>query len=221
MDLSQLEKNFESVRLKGDLAETVERAIEFADGCQQVRKYDAAIACLNKILSVAREDKSQQAVVLTALGTAYWEKAQLQKALNHFEEALPLFKEKNDMEGKAAILSIVGITFWRKCEWDKALEILKDALSQKGEPDNRFVSLYGALDRGIATLQNRIKLGRELQAPLKILQPLFSASALYLITGNLEELKSCLEESVTLAKQLGKTDILEAAEGISRLASPI
>jgi len=193
----------------------VKKAVAFSNGCQLVRKYDTAIACLRKL--DVKDDKKLLAVVLTALGTAYWEKAQLKKALEQFEKALLLFKETEDNAGKAAILSIVGITYWRKCEWDRALEILEDALSLKMDRDERFASLYGAFDRGIATLENRVRLGRELGQPMKILQPLFSSTALHLIVGNVEKLKTCLDESVTLAQQLSQTDILKAAEGIKLL----
>ncbi|MBT5549481.1 MAG: tetratricopeptide repeat protein [Nitrospina sp.] len=219
MNLSQLQENLETIRLKGDWSETVEKAVEYANACQQVRKYEAAIACLNKILPDVEGDASLNAVIKTALGTAFWEKAQLQKALNHFEEALKIFKERDDKQGGAAILSIVGITFWRKCDWQKALDILRDANNEGTIKHQRFLSLYGALDRGIATLQNRVRMGRELGDPLKILQPLFSMCALYWVTGNREQLQVCLEESVSLAEQLGKADILNAAKGLTRLAS--
>jgi hypothetical protein len=62
-----------------------------------------------------------------------------------------------------------------------------------------------------------VRIGRELQNPLKILQPLFSSSALYLVTGNLDEMNSSLNESVSLAEQLGKDDILIAARGLREM----
>ena len=140
------------------------------------------------------------------------------KALSSFEEALQLFKELGDKAGKAAVLFIIGVTYWRKCEWDRALQILENALNLKTDKDNRFVSLYGAFDRGLLTLQNRIRLGRELEQPMKILQPLFSSIALHLIEGNWEAFKTCLEESEVLAKQIGHRDILKAILKISQLA---
>jgi tetratricopeptide (TPR) repeat protein len=219
MNLSQLQENLETIRLKGNGSETVEKAVEYANACQQVRKYEAAITCLNKILADVEGDASLYAVIKTALGTALWEKAQLQKALNHFEEALKIFKEMDDKQGIAAILSIVGITFWRKCDWQKALDILKDSNNAGTIKHPRFLSLYGALDRGIATLQNRVRMGRELGDPLKILQPLFSMCALYWVTGNHKQLQVCLEESVSLAEKLGKADILNAAQGIRLLGA--
>ena len=222
MNLIQLQEGFEAIRLKGNRVETVEKAVELANACQKVRKYEAAITCLNKVLPDVQKDTGLLAVVKTALGTAYWEKAQLQKALNHFEEALTLFKEIDDKPGIAAILSIVGITFWRKCEWEKALEILKDVSPRQNDEkkvEPRFASLFGALDRGIATLQNRVRLGRELQKPLKILQPLFSICALYWVIGNREQLEVCLDEAVSLAQSLNKTDILQAAKDLKKIAN--
>ena len=217
MNLSQLEESYKSSLIKGDWVDISEKAIAFANGCQQVRKYDAAITCLSKLALDIKDDNKLLAVVLTALGTAYWEKAQLKKALEQFEKALVLFKEIDGKAGKAAILSIVGITYWRKCEWDRALEILKDALSLKPNWEERFAFLYGAFDRGVVTLKNRVRLGRELEQPMKVLKPLFSSTALHLVIGNLEEFNAYLDESMTLAQQLNQADILKAAEGIKRL----
>ena len=134
-----------------------------------------------------------------------------------FEDALQIFKELDDKAGKAAILSVLGITYWRKCEWDLAIENIKDALSQNVGKDERFESLYGAFDRGIVNLHNRIRLGRELKKPLKILRPLFASTALHIILGNFEELETCLNESMVLAEQLNQDDVLRAAEGIKLL----
>jgi hypothetical protein len=101
------------------------------------------------------------------------------------------------------------------------LEILEDALKQKSDREERFISLYGAFDRGISTLKNRIRLGRELEQPLKILQPLFSSTAIHLIMQNMAELKICLDESEALAKKTNQTDILKAIIGISKLAAKV
>ena len=216
MNLEQLKENFESARSKDDLVDTVAKAVAFASGCQQVKQYDSAITCLSTL--DVKEEKNLKAVIFTALGAVYWEKGQLNKALIQFGHALQLFKELNDKAGKAAILSVLGITYWRKCEWDLAIENIKDALSQNTGKDERFESLYGAFDRGIVNLHNRIRLGRELEKPMKILQPLFASTALHIIVGNFEELETCLNESMLLAEQLNQGDILRAAESIKLLA---
>jgi len=216
MNLEQLEKIFKSALSKDDLVDTVAKAVAFANGCQQVRKYDSAIACLNTL--DVKEQMNLKAVIFTALGAVYWEKGQLNKAMMQFEHALQLFKELEDKAGKAAILSVFGVTYWRRCEWDLGIENIKNALSQNAGKDERFESLYGAFHRGIVNLHNRIRLGRELEKPMKILQPLFASTALHIILGNFEELKTCLNEAMVLAEQLNQTDILRAAEGIKVLA---
>ncbi len=219
MNLLQLQENLAAARLKGANEETTEKAVAVANACQQARKYETAVACLNQVLPDVQNDAGLHAVMQTALGTAFWEKAQLKKSLIHFSAALKLFKETDDKPGVAIVLAIVGVTFWRKREWKKALEILKDALSyDKGKnAELRFASVHGAFDRSIATLQNRVQRGRDLQVPMKILQPLFASAALYLVTGNLDELQPCLNESVSLAEQLGEVDIVRAAAGIKQL----
>jgi tetratricopeptide (TPR) repeat protein len=223
MDLLQLEESFESLRLSNDRATMVEKAVELANAYQQIRKFGTANACLKKILPDVENDSSLHATVLTAMGTVYWEKAQLQKALDQFEEALNLFKSIGDPIGKGAILSITGITFWRKCDWGRAIDILADALCQNKDrvKENRFRSLYGAFDRGIITLQNRVRLGRELQDSFKILQPLFSMCALQWVIGNHEQLAICLDESESLARSLNKTDIFQAAKDLRGVANLI
>ena len=218
MSLEKLEKSFVNAYSNMDMKEMVKKAVIYAEACQQKRKYDSAISCLKKLLPRLDKEKRHKAIILTALGTAYWEKAQLKKALSNFEEALQIFKELGDKTGKAAILCIVGVTYWRKCEWDRALQILENALNLKTDKNKRFVSLYVAFDRGLSTLQNRIRLGRELEQPMKILQPLFSSIVLHLIEGNWEVFKTCLEESEVLAKQIGHRDILKAILKISQLA---
>ncbi len=223
MPLSELEKSFNSAKENASPVEMAAAVIPLADAYQQVRKYDSAVRCLQEALSVIREkgEAGQEAVVLAALGTAFWEKAQLQKALDQFSPALDLFKQSGDKTGERVILAMAGITFWRKCEWQRALEILADVFcgADKLIVDDRFMSVQGALERGVATLQNRVRMGRELQDPLKILQPLFSGCVLYRVLGNREQFELCLDEAVTLAESLNKTDILDAARIIRLLGA--
>ncbi|MBC8287875.1 MAG: tetratricopeptide repeat protein [Nitrospinae bacterium] len=222
MLLSEREKLFNRAKENASPVEMAEAVIPLANAYQQVRKYDAAVRCLREALAIIREsgEADQEAVILTAIGSAFWEKAQLQKALDQFSLALDMFKKSGDKMGERAILAMVGITFWRKCEWQRALKIFSDMWVGGLTIDDRFLSLQGALERGIATLQNRVRMGRELQDSMRILQPLFSSSALYLVTGNLDDLKSCLDESVSLAEQLGEADILDAAQSIRQLGRP-
>jgi len=221
MQISELEIKFNSAKIKASSVKVTDTVIPLANAFQEARKYDAAIRSLNEALAIVRECKEvdRQAVILTALGTAFWEKAQLQKALDHFSQALHIFKEYNDRMGERAILTMVGITFWRKCEWQKALNIFSELWPEASSlsVDDRFMTVKGALERGVSTLQNRIRMGRDLQDSLKILQPLFSVCVLYRVLGNRKNFQVCLDEALALARSLNKTDIINAADNLKNL----
>jgi tetratricopeptide (TPR) repeat protein len=221
MSLFELEKKFNCAKEKSSPNEMIEAVIPLVNAYQQVRKYDAAVHSLQGTLLTIREkgEVDQEAVILTALGVAFWEKAQLQKALDQFRLALDLFIKSGDRMGERAIFTMVGITFWRKCEWQRALEIFTDLWLEtvEIEIEGRFASVEGALERGIVTLQNRIRMGRELQDRLKILQPLFSVCVLYRVIGEFEQFDICFDEAVVLAESLNKTDIINAAKSLSQL----
>ena len=221
MPLSELGKKFNRAKERTSPFEMVEAIIPLVNAYQQERKYDSAVHCLQGALPIIRKkgEDDQEAVILTALGTAFWEKAQLQKALDQFSPALELFKKSGDKDGERAIFAMVGITFWRKCEWQRALEIFADVWREADglKIEGRFASVQGALARGTVTLQNRVRMGRELQDPLKILQPLFSVCVLYRMLGDREQFNICFDEAVDLAESLNKTDILNAAKDLSQL----
>jgi tetratricopeptide (TPR) repeat protein len=221
MHLSELENKFNSAKEKTSPIKMVEAIIPLVNAYQKKRKYDSAVHCLQGALPIIREkgNADQEAVLLTALGTAFWEKAQLQKALDQFSPALELFKKSGDKMGERAIFAMVGITFWRKCEWQRALEIFSDVWREADglKIEGRFASVQGALERGIVTLQNRVRMGRELQDSLKILQPLFSVCVLYRMLGDRKQFDICYDEAVVLAELLNKTEILNAAKDLGRL----
>ena len=221
MPLSELKNKFNRAKERTASFDLVEAIIPLVNAYQQERKYDSAVHCLQGVLPIIQEkgEADQEAVILTALGTAFWEKAQLQKALDQFSPALELFKKSGDKVGERAIFAMVGITFWRKCEWQRALEIFADVWREADglKIEGRFASVQGALARGTVTLQNRVRMGRELQDQLKILQPLFSVCVLYRMLGDREQFNICFDEAVALAESLNKTDILNAAKDLSRL----
>jgi tetratricopeptide (TPR) repeat protein len=221
MQLSELEIKFNSAKDKATSVEVTDTVIPLANAFQGARKYDAAVRSLNEALAIIREcgEVEREAVILTALGTAFWEKAQLQKALDHFSQALHLFKESSDRMGEKVILTMVGVTFWRKCEWQRALIIFSDLWSETSRlmVDDRFITVKGALERGVSTLQNRVRMGRDHHDSLKILQPLFSICVLYRILGDGAQFDVCFDEAVVLAESLNKTDIVNAAKSLSRL----
>ena len=50
MNLEKLKKSFEKACSNLDMEKMVEKAVVYAEACQQQRKYDSAISCLKKLL---------------------------------------------------------------------------------------------------------------------------------------------------------------------------
>ena len=221
MQICELEIKFNDAKDKVSPVNVTDTVIPLANAFQEARKYEAAVRSLNQALTIVREcgEVDQEAVILTALGTAFWEKAQLQKALDQFSPALHIFQGSSDRMGETAVLTMVGITFWRKCEWQRALKIFSQLWPETSslKVDNRFMTVQGALERGISTLQNRVRMGRDLQDSLKIFQPLFSICVLYRVLGNRKKFQVCLDEALALAKTLNKTDIINVGDNLKKL----
>ncbi len=77
------------------------------------------------------------------------------------------------------------------------------------------------MERGVSILENRIRLAREQNDPLKLLQPLFSLAPLYLFTGRETGMDALLKEAASLAESLGKHDILETIPKLRALQNGI
>ncbi|SVD10790.1 uncharacterized protein METZ01_LOCUS363644 [marine metagenome] len=65
------------------------------------------------------------------------------------------------------------------------------------------------MEKGIATLKNRIQIAQNQNDPVRILLPSFSMIPLMFFTGQKEEIPSLLQTIIQLAQQLNKNNILD------------
>ncbi|NIP99276.1 MAG: tetratricopeptide repeat protein [Nitrospinaceae bacterium] len=229
MNLSELQEQLESARQQGDVAGQTQALRALGRACQKNRQYQKAVQHHREALDVAARagDRRQEAVAYGNLGCAWWEMAQLKKAVDHFRRAYELMEQTGDRSGQAAIVAILGVSFWRTCDWNEGLKYFRQALKlleteqqsdRDPKQDERIRGLWEAIERGVALLEHRVRLGRDQKDPLKIMQPLFSLAALHLFTGQTDRLIACLNEVVPLAQDLGKVDVLDAAARLRGLA---
>ncbi len=220
MNIAALEDELKSARENKDIDGELAALRQLGLVCQRNRKLTQAASCLSKALTLVEKsgNESDRAVAHANLGSVYWEMAQLKKAMTHFREALKIQQRIEDVSGQAVVLILVGISHWRKCEWlegfsyfQKTLDLQRTHKLKLGEQphDETYASLFEALERGVQTLENRVRLGREQNDPLKILQPLFSMVPLYFFTGRQSEIEPLLIEVRALAEALQKKDILD------------
>ncbi|GJL78996.1 MAG: hypothetical protein NPINA01_19850 [Nitrospinaceae bacterium] len=229
-NLAELENAVKSAREHQDLKAEVSALRQLGSLYQRNRQFTKAASCLLKAITIVEKTGNDQdlAVVEAHLGCVYWEMAQLKKAMTCFQKALKVQKQNQSASGQMGLLTLLGISHWRKCQWEEGLSFFKEALSLRktqdlkagkpSEAEEEFSVLSEALERGVTTLQNRIRLGREQNDPLKILQPIFSMIPLYLFTGRRKGVDSLLKEAGTLAEQLQKKDVLDAIPRLRELS---
>ena len=221
LSIADLEDELKAVREREDSIGELGALRSLGSALQKNRQFTKAASCLSRALKLVKENGSaeERAIVFARLGCVYWEMAQLKRAMAHFQSALELQQQFQNAPGQADILTLMGISCWRKCQWeeglsyfDKVRELRQNCPPPNAKPgeDGDYSFLAEAIERGVATLQNRIRLGREQGSPLKILQPLFSMVPLYLFTARKKEIESLLREAATLAEQLQKNDIQDA-----------
>ncbi|WP_339364023.1 CHAT domain-containing protein [Aliterella atlantica] len=98
-----------------------------------------AIATYQKVLSVARAVKNQEAEAIALLGIGLnYNIGQPQKALNYYNQALPIFKRISDRSGVAITLSNIGEAYRVLGQLQKALDYYSQALPILREVSNRL-----------------------------------------------------------------------------------
>ncbi len=214
MNPAELEANLKTARERSDREQEARTLLLLGEHYQTVRRLPKAAALIAQALKISgvTENAKEAACVHARLGAVYWEMAQLKKAMTHFQQALENLKRAPHAEGTYRVQTLLAILYWRKCQWREGLAGFRAALKSRDnvqEETQDYLPLKQALERGVATLENRIRLAREQNDPLRLLQPLFSLAPLHLFTGNKTAMQALLQEAEPLAEQLGKQDILE------------
>lgn len=197
---------------------------------QKNRQFTKAASCFSKALSRVQEKGSDKdkAVVHASLGSVYWEMAQLKKAMAQFQSAMDIQKHLEVAPVQARILILMGISYWRQCQWEEGLHYFSEARDLRSlhpletetpTKNDEYSFLQEVIERGVVTLQNRIRLGREQGDALKTLQPLFAMIPLYLFTAKTNEIDLLIQEVISLAEQLQKKDILNTIPKLQALIS--
>ncbi|MEM4308116.1 MAG: tetratricopeptide repeat protein [Thermoplasmata archaeon] len=116
----------------------------------KLRKYDRAIECLCKAISmfVAEGNKRCEAELREELGNAYLEKRKLEKAAEEFQKTLELRKMIPEIESEIVCHGNLGIIYGMQRKYEKALEHL-----------NRAFELQKKIGDVAGTLPTHINLG--------------------------------------------------------------
>lgn len=97
-----------------------------------LRYYEQSLA-----VTVAQDDKREQATMLTNIGTVWWSLGDPRKALEYYERALPLREQVGDRRGEAYTLSNIGSAWMALGDNQKALDYYERALPLRQEVGDR------------------------------------------------------------------------------------
>jgi tetratricopeptide (TPR) repeat protein len=228
LSIAELEDELKTMKAQKDIDGEFQTLRRLGSALQKNRQFTKAASCFSRALNLVKDNPNagDQALVHASLGCVYWEMAQLKKAMTHFQSALEIQQQFQDAPGQAGLLTLIGISCWRKCQWEEGLayfskvrelrQIRPPATANTPE-DGEYSFIAEAIERAVATLQNRVRLGREQGDALKILQPLFAMIPLYLFTARKNEIEPLLQEVTPLAEQLQKIDIQNAVPRLQAL----
>lgn len=230
LNIRDLENSLEISRQNSDIPGQLQTLSQLGQAYQAKRQYQKALTYSRQALDMVKDQASpdDRIIARVNMGCVYWEMAQLKKAMALFQDALPIAEEIGDDAGQRMLCAIMGISCWRKGEWSKAFDWFEQALPAclEGEIESdpsqsvdlrKYEGLRVVMERGVATLKNRVRIAQDQHDPTRILLPSFSMVPLLFFTGRKGEIPHLLEEIVPLAQQLKKDKILDAIPALRKL----
>ena len=223
-----LEESLKSLRQHSDIPGQLQILIQLGQTYQSKRQYQKALFYFRQASELVKDQSNfdHRIVALVNTGCIYWEMSQLKKAMDLFQDALPIAEELGDDAGRMMLCAIMGVSYWRKGGWFRALDWFEKALQDcsAGEIKTtqsidpwKYEGLKVVMERGVATLKNRIQIAQNQNDPVRILLPSFSMVPLMFFTGQKEEIPSLLQTIIQLAQQLKKNNILDVIPTLKKI----
>ncbi|MCB0168635.1 MAG: tetratricopeptide repeat protein [Anaerolineae bacterium] len=161
------------------------------------------------------EDRLSEAVNLNNLGLAYSDLGQVDKAFEHYQQALVIDRKIGDRHSEGIDLGNLGSVYHNLAQVDKAIEYYGQALVVAREIGNRRGESYalsnlgsayhdrGQMEQAIEYRQQALKLAREIgdrQAESAVLSNLGNA---YFDLGHVKQAIEYHEQALAIAREIG------------------
>jgi tetratricopeptide (TPR) repeat protein len=175
------------------------------------------IAWLHAALSAACRmgDKEYQSYHLGNLGLAYADLGQVEKAIDHYQQALVIAREIGDRRGEGNALGNLGLAYADLGQVDKAIDYHQQALliareigDRRGEGNTlgnlglAYANL-GQVDKGIEIFQQVLAIARETGDRLGEGTCLGNLGAAYGDLGQAEKAIDLLQQALLIAREIG------------------
>ena len=203
-----------SVSISGPVSILLKRADQATDA----KAYEEGIKILTTALRTAEsiDDRAGRGLTLDRLANAYEEMNQPQKALEHFEKALSVWRGLGDTQNESTTLNNLGIFYQRTDQTEKAVETLERAvkLSRGGDPRGMALTLQnlaGAysdadkLDKSIETMLEALPFVRQTRKTVDDEAMLLARIArAYGAQKNAAKTNEYSEQAIALIDQVGE-----------------
>jgi tetratricopeptide (TPR) repeat protein len=215
----ELEETLENQKKNSDVSGQLKTLSQLCQAYQAQRKYQKALVYSKQAIELTKDqtNSEDQIHALINMGCVYWEMAQLKKAMIFFQDALTRVQETKDAEGQKKLSAVLGISYWRKGEWSTAYSWFERAIPISKEDNSNHEALQVILERGVVTLENRIRIAKDNNDAERTVLPSFSMVPLLFFTNRKEKIPHLIEEIIPLARQLNKQIILDEIPKLQNL----
>lgn len=180
--------------------------------------YPRSVRYAKKSIQAARQigNNNLKASNLNNIGAVYLALGQLNKALDHYQQAQELFSLNNNHISRATAINNIGCIYFYRGNKEKAIEYYTKALNiGRTSGNSRIIAdslgylgfIYTELGRNDAVqfLFEALKINRLLERKSAIAHNLQQIGLHYYRQSDLDKAKEYLKESVTLKEELRKT----------------
>ncbi len=186
---------------------------------------DQAIVTFTRALGLYRElrDREREADALTAVGAAYSDIGQGEKAIGYYEQALAVRREIKDRRGEADAVIKLGLAYMDMNEYERAIGYYEQALAigretrdRRGEANalNNLGIAYQDMsqhDKAIGYYEQALPIKRELKDRFSESMTLINIGGAYMALSRNEKAIGYFEQALAVARELKRRGLEDAA----------
>jgi PAS domain S-box-containing protein len=181
---------------------------------------DRAQACLSEALALLPrlDDAPRERLapkIRMGMGNVFWRLGEYAEALEHYLQALALYRDAGDVLGEANLLNNMGMVYGVTGEYEHALDVYRQALSiyeahgrssGYGLALNNIAMVYvasGEYERALEHAERSLALAREITHRSMEVNALDTTGSAYMEMGRFDEALQHFQASADLAVELG------------------
>jgi len=199
---------------KGRYIEAEKVLLEAMDIAESIKKSNKTSSRFESYLE-GPQNNELTAKTLHQLGTLYGKEGKYDKALDHLERALLIWKALDEKRELSATLNNIGLVYWKKGRFDKALENYQETLEimrKMGDKEGIGRSLNniglahsgkGDLDKALEYHQKSLEIKKKIGDKGGIARSLTNIGHIYVYKRRWRKAEKMLNKSLDICDEIG------------------